>query len=73
MYLTGVPKEVRDKRTEKIAEELLTEKFPKLMKALNPNIEKLNQLKQKKYKNYTRHIIIQSFKTSNKRNKVRRG
>ena len=42
MYVARVPKEVRDKRTEKIAEELLTEKFPKLMKALNPQTQKLN-------------------------------
>ena len=68
MYVTEIPKEVRDKRTEKIAEELLAEKFPKLMKALNPHIEKLNQLMHKKYENYTRHIINTLIQTSNNKN-----
>ena len=50
MYVTEIPKEVRDKRTEKIAEELLAEKFPKLMKVKVENEKvglKLNIQKMK--------------------------
>ena len=42
IYVDGIQQEVRDKRIEKRTSQLLAEKFPDMMKTLNPQTEKLS-------------------------------
>ena len=42
MYVDGIQQEVKDRRIEKRTSQLLAEKFPDMMKTLNPQTQKLN-------------------------------
>ena len=66
IHITGVPEREGgvEERTEKIFEEIMTEKFPNLMKTKNSQIKEAQQTpsRENMKKTTSRHIIIKLLK-----------